>query len=121
MKSLLLATALLGSVSIPVVDVPRGLPGDGTSDATAAFHLMLAKGSGSSGPSRGAASKGSNSSRGAGGFTGNTGEGGFQGSGPNNAKSAGQPTPNVPRNLQSSPPGPSGAPPAAPPAGNANP
>ena len=43
-KSLLLATALLGSVSVPVVDLPKELPGDGTSDATATVHLMLAKG-----------------------------------------------------------------------------
>jgi hypothetical protein len=115
-KSLLLATALLGSVSIPVSDLPRGLPGDETSDATAAVHLMLAKGSGSSGPSQGAAPKGSSASHGAGGYTGNTGAGGFQGSGPNNAKSAGQPIPNEPRNVQSSPPAPSGARPA----GNSN-
>ena len=84
-KSLLLATALLGSVSLPVVDLPAGLPGDGTLDATAAVHLMLAKGSGKSGPSRGAATSGSNASHGQGGYTGNTGEGGYRGSAPNNS------------------------------------
>jgi len=118
-KSLLLATALLGSVSVPVVDLPKELPADGPSDATAPVHLMLAKGPGGSGPSRGRASKGSSSSQGAGGYTGNTGEGGYRGSsGANDSNSANQQTPNEPRNLPSSPPGPLGAPPAAPPAGN---
>jgi len=116
-KSLLLASALLGSVSLPVVDLPTGLPGDGTSDATPAVRLMLAKGSGSTGPSRGAASSGSTASHGAGGYTGNTGEGGFRGSGPNNSNSQATP-PNTPRDMPDSPPSPHGAPPAAPPAGN---
>ena len=120
MKSLLLATALLGSVSVPVVDLPKELPGDGTSNATATVHLMLAKGPGSSGPSRGAASSGSNASHGAGGYTGNTGEGGYRGSGPNNSTLQAAP-PNTPRSMPDSPPGPLGAPPAAPPAGNSKP
>jgi len=116
-KSLLLATALLGSVSLPVADLSTGLPGDGTSDVTAPVHLMLAKGSGSSGASRGAASRGSNTAHGAAGYTGNTGEGGFRGPGPNNSNIQATP-PNTPSEFPTSPPGPHGAPPAAPPAGN---
>jgi hypothetical protein len=121
-KSLLLATALLGSVSVvsapASTDLAKGLPGDGTPNATATVPLMLAKGSGSSGGSQGSgASQGSAASHGAGGYQANTGEGGFHGSGPGNAKSAGQAPANVPRTLRNSP---RPDPPAAPPAGNSN-
>ena len=121
-KSLLLATALLGSVSGPVpasADLATGCPGDGTADAPASVPLMLAKGSGrpqGSGTSQGSGatrgSKGSGASHGEGGYPGSTGEGGYRQSGPSNSSSADQPTPNTPRTLRSSPPP---APPAAPP------
>lgn len=129
MKSLLLAIALLGAVSLPApasTDLVRGLPGDGIPNATAASPLMLAKGAGSSsggsqgsGASQGAStSQGASASHGAGGFQGNTGEGGYHGGGPNNAKSAGHAPASEPKTPKSAP---RPAPPAAPPAGNSSP